>query len=144
MDVVYRGVDTQLRFAGGCVPVKTCCFQGNHRLFALPKALAFPAPHLQNPAPAVRKGTAVKRSASIFAALTFTLLAIPLFAQINDTYVIPAAANASGAYGSRWMTQISIFNPQSYGMKVSVTYLPAGGGKAIEKLITVGPNSVAF
>ena len=86
----------------------------------------------------------VKRSATTLAALAFTLFAIPLVAQVNDTYIIPAVANAPGAYGSRWMTQISIFNPQTYALKVSVTYIPAGGGRGLEKLITVHSNAVAF
>jgi hypothetical protein len=65
-------------------------------------------------------------------------------AQVNDTYVIPAVANAAGGYGTRWMTQISIFNPQSYSLKVNVTWLPTGGGRGLGALITVPSNSVAF
>jgi hypothetical protein len=65
-------------------------------------------------------------------------------AQVNDTYVIPAVANASGGFGTRWMTQLSIFNPQTYDLKVSLTWLPTGGGKGLEALITVPSNSVAF
>lgn len=88
----------------------------------------------------------MKRSASILAALTFTLLAFPLFAQVNDTYVIPAAANTPGAYGSQWVTQLSIFNPQSYALKVSVTFLPSPGSgtRAIENVITVPANAVVY
>jgi hypothetical protein len=65
-------------------------------------------------------------------------------AQVNDTYVIPAVANASGGYGTHWMTQLSIFNPQTYDLKVSLTWLPTGGGRGLEALITVPSNSVAF
>jgi hypothetical protein len=86
----------------------------------------------------------VKRSTSVLAALALTALALPLAAQVNDTYIIPAAANAPGAYSSRWMTQLSIFNPQTYTLKVSVTYLPAGGGRSLEALLTVPANSVAY
>jgi hypothetical protein len=64
--------------------------------------------------------------------------------QVNDSYVIPAVANASGGYGTRWMTQLSIFNPQTYDLKVSLTWLPTGGGKGLEALITVPSNSVAY
>jgi hypothetical protein len=64
---------------------------------------------------------------------------------VNDTYVIPAVANAPGSFGTQWMTQISIFNPQlDYSLKVSVSYLPTGGGKGLEALITVPANGVAF
>lgn len=86
----------------------------------------------------------MKRSTSILAALVLTALALPLAAQVNDTYIIPATANAPGAYSSRWMTQLSVFNPQSYSLKVSVTYLPAGGGRGLEALLTVPANSVAY
>ena len=79
-----------------------------------------------------------------FVALLF-LFALPLAAQINDTYIIPAAANVPGLFGTRWMTQLSIFNPQlDYSLKVSVTYLPTDGGRGLEALITVPANSVAF
>ena len=79
-----------------------------------------------------------------FVALLF-LFALPLVAQINDTYIIPAAANVPGLFGTRWMTQLSIFNPQlDYSLKVSVTYLPTDGGRGLEALITVPANSVAF
>ena len=73
------------------------------------------------------------------------LLALPVAAQINDTYIIPAAANSQGLFGTRWMTQLSIFNPQlDHALKVSVTYLPTDGGKGLEALVTVPANSVAF
>jgi len=47
------------------------------------------------------------------AALLFSLTALPLAAQINDTYVVPAAANVRAAFGTRWQTRLSIFNPQT-------------------------------
>jgi hypothetical protein len=73
------------------------------------------------------------------------LLALPVAAQINDTYIIPAAANSQGLFGTRWMTQLSIFNPQlDHALKVSVTYLPTDGGRGLEALVTVPANSVAF
>ena len=73
------------------------------------------------------------------------IVALPLAAQINDTYIIPASANSGGLFGTRWMTQLSIFNPQlDYSLKVSVTYLPTDGGKGLGALITVPANSVAF
>jgi hypothetical protein len=72
------------------------------------------------------------------------LIATAAVAQINDTYVIPVAGNTPGAFGTRWMTQFSVFNPQSYALKVSVTYVPTLGGQGIEKLIEVPANAVAF
>jgi hypothetical protein len=91
-----------------------------------------------------RKGATVKRSPDWTAALLFALLAVPAVAQVNDTYVIPAAINSSGAYGSRWITQLSIFNPQSYALKVSVSFIPQGGGHPLESLVTVPSNAVAY
>ena len=78
--------------------------------------------------------------------LTATLLlaALPLAAQVNDTYVIPAAGNSPGAYGTRWMTQFSVFNPQQHALTISVVYIPTGGGQGIEELVTVPSNSVAY
>ncbi len=73
------------------------------------------------------------------------LLAVPAAAQVNDTYVIAAAANAPGAFGTRWSTQFSIFNPQTeYDLVVSVVYQPTGGGTGIEELVRVPANSVAY
>ena len=77
--------------------------------------------------------------------LLLLLFALPLAAQLNDTYVVPVVGNLPGAFGTRWMSQISIFNPQlDTSLKVSVVYLPTGGGKASEVLITVPSNSVAL
>jgi len=73
------------------------------------------------------------------------LLALPAAAQVNDTYVIPAAANVPGAFATRWMTQFSVFNPQlDYALVVSVVYQPTGGGTGLEELIRVPANSVAY
>lgn len=80
-----------------------------------------------------------------FAAFFFLLLfAVSAFAQINDTYVIPVAGNTPGAFGTRWMTQFSVFNPQSYALKVSVTFIPTLGGRGQEALVRVPANAVAF
>ena len=77
--------------------------------------------------------------------LLLLLFALPLAAQINDTYVVPVVGNLPGAFNTRWMSQISIFNPQlDTSLKVSVVYLPTGGGKGSEVLITVPANSVAL
>ena len=52
----------------------------------------------------------MKRSVLLLTLLS--LAALPLAAQVNDTYVIPVSANASGAFGTSWLTQFSVFNPQ--------------------------------
>jgi hypothetical protein len=77
-------------------------------------------------------------------AVFFCLVSVSAFAQVNDTYVIPVAGNTPGAFGTRWMTQFSVFNPQSYELKVSVTYVPTLGGKGLEAIIRVPANAVAF
>ena len=84
----------------------------------------------------------VKRSTLLLAALL--LAALPLTAQVNDTYVIPAAGNSAGAFGTRWMTQFSVFNPQSYPLTVTVVFIPSGGGQSIEEAFVVPANSVRY
>lgn len=86
----------------------------------------------------------MKASRYIFIASLFTLLSFSAFAQVNDTYIIPAAANAAGAFGTRWSTQFSVFNPQGYDLRVSVTFLPTGGGSGSEVILRVPANAVAF
>jgi hypothetical protein len=104
-----------------------------------------PAPPLPTIA-GTRKGFTVKASGYILRfAVLLLFIALPLAAQVNDTYVIPAVANTPGSFGTQWMTQLSIFNPQlDYSLKVSVSYLPTGGGKGLEALITVPANGTAF
>ena len=87
----------------------------------------------------------MKASGYIKISLLVLSLALPLSAQVNDTYVIPAVANTAGGFGTQWMTQLSIFNPQlDYKLTVSVSYLPTGGGQGLEALIDVPANGVAF
>ena len=70
------------------------------------------------------------------------LIALPSFAQLSDTYVITAAANVAGNNNTRWLTQLSIFNPHlDYALNVSITLLPTGGATGPEKLIKVPANS---
>lgn len=77
--------------------------------------------------------------------LALLLLAVPLSAQVNDTYVIPAVANVAGGFGTRWMTHFSVFNPQlDWPLVVSIVYIPTGGGQGIEELIELPPNSLAY
>jgi hypothetical protein len=81
----------------------------------------------------------------IFITLLLVVVSLPLAAQINDTYVIPASANAAGNFGTRWLTQFSVFNPQlDYPLTVSVTFLPTGGGTGSEKTFTVPANGTVL
>ena len=86
----------------------------------------------------------MKASRYIFVAFLLTLFTLPLAAQVNDTYVIPAAANVPGAFGTRWMTQFSVFNPQSYPLRIDVVYVPTGGGQGLDATFDVPANAVAF
>lgn len=76
-------------------------------------------------------------------AFLFSFIASFAAAQVNDTYVIPVTANVPGNFNTRWMTQFSVFNPQTqYPLTVSITFLPTLGGKGIEALVDVPANSV--
>lgn len=83
----------------------------------------------------------MKLSAQLLLGTLLIAFALPLAAQVNDTYVIPVAANVAGAYSTRWMTQLSIFNPQTqYPLAVDVVFVPTGGGKSLEALLKVPAN----
>jgi hypothetical protein len=86
----------------------------------------------------------VKIRTQLLVALFLSLAALPLAAQVNDTYVVPAAANAPGAFGTRWQSRLSIFNPQSYPLRVSITFVPTGGSQGVEKLVDIPSNAVAL
>jgi hypothetical protein len=86
----------------------------------------------------------VKASRYVVVSLFLILASLPLAAQVNDTYVIPAAANLPGAFNTRWMTQFSVFNPQTYTLRVAVIFVPTGGGKGLDATFDVPANSVAF
>lgn len=92
------------------------------------------------------KGICSVRTHKLLLALALLCLAsVPALAQVNDTYVIPVAGNVPGAFGTRWMTQFSIMNPHlDHSLKVSVTFLPTGGGVGYEELVTLPANSVAY
>lgn len=80
--------------------------------------------------------------------LLATLIAavsLPAMAQVNDTYVIAAAANQPGAFGTHWQTRFSIFNPHlDDTLVISVTYIPTGGAQGIEELVELPPNAMAY
>ena len=84
------------------------------------------------------------KTSRLFLAALLTMAALPMFAQVNDTYIITAAANQAGAFGTRWQTEFSLFNPQPYLLRISVSYLPTGGAQGDEALVDVPANSLAF
>lgn len=87
----------------------------------------------------------MKASRYIFLSLLLLIVASPLAAQVNDTYVVAAAANAPGAFNTRWLTQLSIFNPQlDYPLVVSIVFMPTQGGVGKEVLVEIPPNAVAL
>lgn len=87
----------------------------------------------------------MKTSKAILLATLVALAAFPALAQVNDTYIIPAAANSQGGFGTRWLTRLSIFNPQlDYPLVVSVVYLPTGGATGSEVLVTIPENSLYY
>ncbi|HUP45522.1 MAG TPA: hypothetical protein VM779_08420, partial [Thermoanaerobaculia bacterium] len=86
----------------------------------------------------------VKRPILLLTLLLAGLAALPAAAQVNDTYVIPAAINSPGAFGTRWMTQFNVFNPQQYPLTITVVYLPSGGGDLLEEAFDVPPNEARY
>lgn len=91
------------------------------------------------------KGTLPVKTSRLLLLAALISAAVPMMAQVNDTYVIPAAANARGNFGTHWMTRFSVFNPWlDYPLRISVTFVPSGGAQGIEELIDVPPNSLAY
>jgi hypothetical protein len=89
----------------------------------------------------LQSSRAVNKKTLLLAAI-LCLAAMPSFAQLTDTYVVTAAANVAGGNNTRWLTQLSIFNPHlDYPLNVSVTLLPTGGATGPERLIEVPANS---
>ncbi|HJQ36895.1 MAG TPA: hypothetical protein VKB93_07140 [Thermoanaerobaculia bacterium] len=86
----------------------------------------------------------MKLSKLLLAALL--LASLPLAAQVNDTYIIPAVASQGGQNGTHWLTSFSLFNPYSFNhdLVISVTYLPTGGKPGIEELVRVPSQSLAY
>jgi len=86
----------------------------------------------------------VRTNKLLLAALLLLCSALPLAAQINDAYVIPASANLPGANNTQWATRFSLFNPHDYPLTISVSLVPTGGGTPLEELIDVPANATAF
>jgi len=86
----------------------------------------------------------MKSFRSLLASLFLICLGLPVAAQVNDTYVIPAAINAAGSNNTRWTTELSLFNPQQYALRVTMVYLPTGVGSGMRVDFNVGPNVTAY
>lgn len=87
----------------------------------------------------------MKHTRLLLLAAIIGLTSLPAMAQLNDTYVIAASGNQGGAFGSRWMTRFSIFNPHlDDSLVVSISFLPTGGAPGPEKLVELPPNSLAY
>lgn len=70
----------------------------------------------------------------------FFAVAVPASAQVYDTFVIPAAGNTSGAGGTVWGTELTIFNPQPHRLDVTVTFLPSGLQQGSTVVIPIESN----
>src|SRR5512139_335600 len=93
--------------------------------------------------PVPRKDSHMRFSRYILFSLLFAALAVPLAAQVSDTYVIPAVGNTPGDNGTVWATDLNIFNPQTYPLKVALVFLPTGGSTGSTLRFTVEANSNA-
>lgn len=91
------------------------------------------------------RNSSVRASRTFLLAILLLAASIPAAAQLNDTYVIPAIANAAGANRTQWKTQLSLFNPHlDRDLRVSVTWLPTGSRQGIEALVDVPRNSLTY
>jgi len=86
----------------------------------------------------------MRTSRYIVVAVIVLLASIQLYAQVNDTYVIPVSANVPGDRGTVWATELNVFNPQSYPLNVSAVFLPTLSGQSLEVNFKVEANSNAF
>lgn len=82
------------------------------------------------------------RTSKLLLAFILCFASVSAFAQITDTYVVTAAASTPGQNGTRWLTQLSIFNPhRSHPLNVSATLLRTGGAVGVEKVIEIPANA---
>jgi hypothetical protein len=84
------------------------------------------------------------RRHSLLLIALLAVAALPAAAQVNDTYILPVSGNTPGAFGTRWMTQFSVMNPQAHDLVISIVFVPSGGRTGQEALIEVPSNTVAF
>lgn len=84
----------------------------------------------------------MRASKVLLAAFLLCCVSLPALAQVTDTYVIAAAANARGNNNTRWLTQFSLFNPHlDHPLRISVTLVRTGGSIGDEILIDLPANA---
>ncbi len=76
--------------------------------------------------------------------LLLFLFSIPAAAQISDVYILPAMGNTPGAGNTFWVNDFHIMNPQSYPLKVTLTYIPTGSGQAKSFTLTINSNETQW
>ena len=76
--------------------------------------------------------------------LSALFLSTPLSAQVYDVYVIPAVANAQGGFGTRWASEIHVFNPQPHHLNIEFIFVPSGGGTARSEVFRAESNQTLF
>lgn len=65
------------------------------------------------------------------------------FFRAAEAIIIPAAAKTSGASGSFWQTDLYIFNPNSYPVKIEIQMIPSGtSGSALNPIISSVPDII--
>jgi hypothetical protein len=84
------------------------------------------------------------RRPGFFLSVFVFLLALPLSAQVNDTYVLPIVGNTTGAGNTRWITEFHLFNPQVHDLTVTLIFLPTHGAQAEQVEFDVDSNATAF
>lgn len=67
----------------------------------------------------------MKRFLLIFLVLSFGVLSFGFF-RSAEAVIIPAVAKTSGAGGTFWQSDLFIFNPNSYPIKIELQFLPSG------------------
>ena len=81
----------------------------------------------------------VRRIAAVTSALLWAALGSPALSE--TVLVVPAAAHASGAAGTLWTTELSLFNPSpSASARITVRLLPRAGEPGTEGSVDVLPR----
>jgi hypothetical protein len=83
------------------------------------------------------------KEAIIIASVMAVLAAMPAgAASISDTYVIPAAAHATGAGGELWQSDVQLFNPNATALSVDSVFVNANGtSSTLGATVTIPPNA---
>ena len=84
----------------------------------------------------------MKCSNKLSAVLAATLIfcALPVSAQVYDTFIVPVVGSTTGRGDTVWASELAIFNPQPHTLFVSVTFLPSGLGEGSEVLVEIPSN----